>query len=496
MRPVGRKREDAARAERADQEDRDGGPSGQSRDPAGDRGASTPARIAVVLAAVVAIAAAAALIFNSDSGHKYTLLFQTGGQLVPGNQVLVAGQVVGSIDSIDLTEDNQAAVNVTMEEPLREGTTAVIRSTSLSGVANRYVSLTMGPNNAEEIPEGETITGDDTTAPVDLDQLFNVFRAKQRTSLKKFIEGNATVYAGKQQLANRAYKFINPSFSTSEKLFAELSADSAALSRLLVSGSQAFDAIASRRQDLTDLITNANGTLQAISNRNEELDRSLAALPTTLRQANTTFVNLRATLDDLDPLVTASYPATKNLAPFLRRLRLVSEDAVPVFGDLSQVVRLPGANNDLADALATLPGVRDQARTAFPATIEAMDDSQLEISQLRPYAPDLLQFLGKFGAATANYDGNGHYARVQPAAANIFDNQQLTPDTANLVPQYTDPGAQFDDIDTQYTAPGNILRRCPGAGSALLSDGSNPFLDGGNLNGVCDPSQLPPTAAP
>lgn len=495
MRPVGRKREDAARTQRADQEDREGVRAGRPRAGAGERGASTPARIAVVLAAVIAIVAAATLIFNSESGHKYTLLFETGGQLVPGNQVLVAGQVVGTIDSIDLTEDSQAAVNVTMEEPLREGTTAVIRMTSLSGVANRYVSLTMGPNNAEEIPDGTTIAGEDTTSPVDLDQLFNVFRAKQRTSLKKFIEGNATVYAGKQELANRAYKFLNPSFSTSERLFAELSVDSAALSRLLVSGSQAFDAIASRRQDLTDLISNANGTLQAISNRNEDLDRSLAALPGTLRQANTSFVNLRATLDDLDPLVTASYPATENLAPFLRRLRLVSEDAVPVFGDLSRIVRLPGADNDLADALGTLPGVRDQARTAFPATIAAMDDSQEEISLLRPYTPDLFQFIGKLGAATAYYDANGHYARIQPVAANVFDYQRVG-GNATLVPQYTDPGAQFDDIDTQYTTPGNILRRCPGAGSAVLPDGSNPFLDRGNLSGVCDPGQVPPPPVP
>lgn len=487
MRPVRRNREDAARSQRADQDDRDGARQGR----AGERGASTPARIAVVLAAVIAVVAAVALIFNNDSGHKYTLLFQTGGQLVPGNQVLVAGQVVGTVDSIDLTEDSQAAVNVTMEEPLREGTTAVIRSTSLSGIANRYVSLTLGPNNADEIEGGATITGDDTTAPVDLDQLFNVFRAKQRTSLKKFIQGNATVYAGKQELANRAYRFINPSFSASERLFAELSADSAALSRLLVSGSQAFGAIADRRQDLTDLVTNANGTLQAISNRNEDLDRSLAALPETLRQANTTFVNLRATLDDLDPLVAASYPATENLAPFLRRLRLVAEDAVPVFGDLSQIVRLPGANNDLADALGTLPGVRDQARTAFPATIDAMDASQDEIAQLRPYTPDLTAFISRFGAATAYYDGNGHYARIQPAAANVFDSQQVTPDTSTLVPQYTDPGAQFDDLQVI-----NPIRRCPGTGSALLSDGSNPFLDGGNLTGVCNPNHIPPTAAP
>jgi phospholipid/cholesterol/gamma-HCH transport system substrate-binding protein len=463
-------------------------PASRRSEPRSERGASTPARIAAVLAVVIAFAVAVSLIFGGDGGHKYTLLFQTGGQLVPGNQVLVAGQVVGTVDSIDLTADNQAAIKVTTTDPLRDGTTAVIRSTSLSGVANRYISLTPGPNNADEIPAGSTITGDDTTAPVDLDQLFNVFRAKERTALKKFISGNATAYAGKSKLANRAYRFINPAFSTSATLFTELSSDSAALQRLLVDGSQAFGAIADQRNDLTDLVTNANGTLQAIANRNSELDRSLAALPQTLREANTTFVNLRATLDDLDPLVAASYPATKNLAPFLRRLRLVSADAVPVFSNLSTIVSAPGANNDLADTLGVLPDVRNQGRTALPAAIDAMNATQEDVTLLRPYSPDLFAFLSKFAEVTAYFDGNGHYARVQPAASNVFDysTNGALPDT--LVPQYTSPENQFNDITVL-----DPVERCPGAGSAPAPDASNPFLDGGLLNGDCNPSDIPPS---
>jgi len=439
-------------------------------------------------AVLVAFVLVVVLLFGGDGGgYKYTLQFPTGGQLVPGNEVLTAGQRVGMVDSIDLTEDNEAAIAVTMDEPLRVGTSAVIRQTSLSGVANRYISLTPGPNNEEEIPEGDTIGGTDTTSPVDLDQLFNVFQPRERRALQKFIEGNATVYAGKQRLANRAYKFLNPALSTSEKLFAELSADSVSLQRFLVAGSQTFSALADRRNDLTSLVTNANATLQAIANRNEDLDRSLAALPQTLRQSNTTFVNLRAALDDLDPLVEASYPATKNLAPFLRRLRLVATDSVPVFNDLSDTVSLPGPNNDLADTLGELPNVRDEGRTALPAAIDAMDASQDEVALFRPYTADLVSFLGGFGGAASYYDANGHYARAQPAAANIFNYAEngAAPDT--LVPTYTDPAAQYDDI--QF----DLFRRCPGGGSAPAADGSNPFLDGGSLGiGDCDPASIPP----
>jgi phospholipid/cholesterol/gamma-HCH transport system substrate-binding protein len=430
------------------------------------------------------------LLFGGGGGHEYRLLFETGGQLVPGNQVLVAGQPVGTIDSIDLTDDNQAAISVTMDDPLREGTTAVIRSTSLSGVANRYVSLTPGPNNAPEIGEGETITGEDTTAPVDLDQLFNVFRSKQRRALQKFIEGNATVYQGDPRLANRAYKFLNPALSTSQRLFTELSSDSAALERFLVAGSQTFGAIADRRDDLTSLITNANTTLGAIADRNSDLDRSLEFLPGTLRQANTTFVNLRAALDDVDPLVNAAKPATRNLAPFLRRLRLVSTDAVPVVNDLSEIVAKPGPTNDLADTLKDLPGLRDRGRTALPAVIDGLDASQKNVALLRPYMPDLMAFVTKLGVGTGYYDGNGHYARVQPAAANIFDYNETT---NQLDPIYTRPASQHQYDDIQF----DLFRRCPGGGSPPAPDASNPFLDDGALGpGDCDPSDIPPGPLP
>ncbi len=94
-------------------------------------------------------------------------------------------------------------------------------------------------------------------------------------------------------------------------------------------GSKTFGAIADRRDDLSSLVVNGNTALQAIADETTSLERTLDAAPDTLRQANTTFVNLRAALDDLDPLVAASYPATKNLAPFLRKTETLANDGAP-----------------------------------------------------------------------------------------------------------------------------------------------------------------------
>ena len=101
----------------------------------------------------------------------------------------------------------------------------------------------------------------------------------------------------------------------------QVTQDEGALTRFLLNSSPAVTAIAEKRNDLADLVTNTNNTASAIGSENVALARALGLLPTTLRRANTTFVNLRATLDDLDVLVAASKPATKNLAPFLRQLR-------------------------------------------------------------------------------------------------------------------------------------------------------------------------------
>jgi phospholipid/cholesterol/gamma-HCH transport system substrate-binding protein len=95
------------------------------------------ARVATICALVAGAVLAFIVLFGGGGGHTYNIVFETGGQLVKGNQVLIGGQPFGTINSIDLTDDGQANVEVTVDEPLHDGTSAIIRATSLSGVANR-----------------------------------------------------------------------------------------------------------------------------------------------------------------------------------------------------------------------------------------------------------------------------------------------------------------------------------------------------------------------
>jgi phospholipid/cholesterol/gamma-HCH transport system substrate-binding protein len=449
--------------------------------------------------AVVALAAAAVLVvltlFGNGNGHSYSLIFQTGGQLVPGNQVLVAGQAVGTVDEIDLTDSAEAEVKVTLDRPLHEGTTAQIRLTSLSGIANRYVALHMGPDSAPELPEGATLAADETTSPVDLDQLFDLFDDPTRKALRNVIQGQATIYGGAEQEANRAYKFLAPGLDSTRRLLAELNRDQRAFERFLISGSRVLGAVAERRTDLSELTSNANQALAAIAAENAALDRTLGALPPAMRQANTTFVNLRAALDDLDPLIATTGRSTEDLAPFLRELRPVAQKAVPVVGDLSRVFSRDGDRNDLVDALRALPRTNRIAGAAVPRAIAAMNQTQDEIEVLRPYSPDLLGWLAGLGQAGATYDANGHYVRVQPAGANLFTWDDPTDGdadgdgiTSDLIP--IPPADQLADYQDPVFGTGPFMR-CPGASTQAIPL-SNPFDDDGALAGICDPTQVPP----
>jgi phospholipid/cholesterol/gamma-HCH transport system substrate-binding protein len=444
----------------------------------------TVARAAAVTALALAVALAVwLLLFKGSGGTEYTLIFQNAGQLVKDDDVQVGGRRVGSVRDIELTDDNRAAVTIAVQEPyapLREGTTAIIRLTSLSGIANRYVALTPAPGDAKQLPEGATLDTGATTDVVDLDQIFNTLDKKTSGDLSNVIKGFAAQYDGKGDEVGQSAKYFNPVLSSSRRLVQQVTQDEGALTRFLLNSSAAVTAIAEKRNDLADLVSNTNTTAQAIGSENAALARALGLLPTTLRRGNTTFVNLRATLDDLDVLVAEAKPATKDLAPFLRELRPLIAAARPTIHDLRTAISLDGPNNDLIDATRKMPRLQDVATPAFRNGRQALIKAEPVLEFARPYTPELVGWFRDFGQGAANYDANGHFARIQP----IFNAFQFTDNPAGGVLTPVPPSQRLGGLQT------GVVRRCPGAATQRPADGSAPFTDGGNVD--CDPSLVVP----
>ncbi|MGE5409173.1 MAG: MlaD family protein, partial [Syntrophothermus sp.] len=289
-----------------------------------------------------AVVVLAIILLSGGGGHRYTLVFHNAGQLVPDNQVVIGGSPVGSVESIDLSDENLAEVHIEISQQLHEGSTAVIRATSLSGVANHYVSISPGPNSNPAIEDGGDLGLAETTTPVDLDQVFNAFPPSVRRGLSDFIQGNAKTFENYGEAANEAYKYFGPALNRTSAVLRELNSDQRLLEQFVVSSARLTTAVAGRGEQLSSAVGNATTALTAVANQNVAFDESLRRLPPVLRQSNTTFVNLRAALDDLEPLVDTAKPATKELAPWLEEVRPVVAKLIPVTRNLRLTVARPG----------------------------------------------------------------------------------------------------------------------------------------------------------
>jgi phospholipid/cholesterol/gamma-HCH transport system substrate-binding protein len=436
--------------------------------------ASHTFRRVLAAAALAAAVAVVAVVLLGSRGGSYTVhaRFQNASQLVKGNLVQVAGVPVGKIQSIDLTSDGQADVRMKITDagyrPLRRGTKAIVRQASLSGVANRYIDLQLPPaDHQETIPTGGVIDQSDTTTAVDLDQLFNTFDPKTRKALSGVIRGYATSYGGKGAEANAGWAYLNPSLAASSRLFKALDSDTPTLERFVSASSQLVGDLAARRSDLAGLVDHLATTTGAIGRQKEALSTAIGDLPAFMRRADTTFVNLRATLDDLQPLVDESKPVAKKLRPFLAELRPLARDARPTLRDLSALVRSPGASNDLIELTKSSVPLRDAAvgptkrngkerDGAFPGSTKALKEAIPELATARPYAPDLTGWFDDF-SHSGLYDALGGASRAAPYV-NLF-----APVNGVLKP-LLEPAEQSaalknaTSLDQRWRCPGSVER--------------------------------------
>ena len=455
------------------------------------------------------------LLTGGDDDYKVTAEFQNASQLVTGNAVMVGGLSAGTVKEIELGDDGEALVTFTVSDefaPLPRGTIASVRQGSLSSVAGRQLQRTLPPSNegAGEIADGGTLSQAETVSAVDLDEVFNTLDKKTVKDFKAVIKGFRDSYEGVAAQANSGYRYANPFLSTSRRVFAELSRDTRAFEQLIVDTAKLSGLLAARRDDVSALVGNAAGALGAIGRERQALASAIEQLPDFMRTANTTFVNLRAALTDLTPLTSASIPVAERLGPFFAELRAAARDSVPTIRDLSEIVRRPGAANDLVELTRSqVPLARagvgsgapecgsdpssdfgqaaddDFSQGSLGETTCALRNQLPQIANLRAYIPELVGWFDGFSTSGA-IDASGGLGRI---AATFND---FSPSTSGIVdllnPLDTDVGELLQGADLDIMDVNNNSR-CPGSLERDPGDGSTPFTDGGAL--TCDPDQVP-----
>ena len=117
----------------------------------------------------------------------------------------MAGVAVGSVKSIDVTQDGHAEVKFTRQTATTRrcgsGTQAMIKQALAVRHRQPLRRPPARPANGAEIPDGGTIGPDQTATAVELDQIFNLFDTRTRRALQDFIKGSATMLHGQGQAA-------------------------------------------------------------------------------------------------------------------------------------------------------------------------------------------------------------------------------------------------------------------------------------------------------
>ncbi len=449
------------------------------------------------------------LLFGTASGYTVTASFENASQLVQGNDVDVAGAPVGSIKQISLSDNGQALVKMEITDsaytPLPDGTHATIRSQSLSGIANRYVDLDLPSHpSGQTIPSGGDISQANTTSEVDLDQLFNTLDKPTVSHLQEVIRGFARAYDGVGPQANRGFYYLNPFLSTSRRVFSELNSQQANLEGLVVDAAGLTSTLDQKAPEISSLVANLNGMLGTIGSQQQSLASAVAQLPDFMRQFNTTAVNLRAALDDVQPLVDYSKPVARKLQPFTKRLRHFARDAVPTIKGLNGIIDAPGQNNDLIeltrlqDPLAEIgvgPVQRNGASRpgALPASADSLKDSLNQVSMLRAYSPELTGWFDDFGHSGFP-DAFGGIGRISTTLNTFSAGPPSAGVPCNDITQILNLGLGLPSI-CQALSPSDLasevglkyLQRCPGANERGLSN--DQLTQGGTID--CNPNQKP-----
>ena len=279
----------------------------------------------LVFALVVAVATSVLglTIANAQGGGRtaYSATFTDASGLLPGDDVRIAGVVVGSIDEVAIVDRRLARVDFSVGQPLPASVTAAIRYKNLIG--QRFLALGQGAGGPGTLPPGGTIPAERTTPPLNLTTLFNGFQP--------------LFAALDPEQVNRL----------SMEIVQVLQGEGGTVESLLASTASLTSAIADRDQVIGQVIDNLDVVLGTINSRDDQL----SALIVTLRRLVS---GLAADREPIGRAIASIGDLTQVTAGFLDDARPALKADIAALSDLS--TQLDAGGPTIEKFLHTAPG--------------------------------------------------------------------------------------------------------------------------------------------
>src|SRR4051794_6151886 len=382
--------------------------------------------LGIVLTLCVSAAALLLATAASDGGgtpYRVRAIFNNAFSVIPGEDVKIAGVKVGKIESLDVTDDQKAAVVLRIDEPgfgdFRKDATCTIRPQSLIG--EKFVECTptqTRPSGAQLPPllsedpdhKGQyLLPSTQTRRPVDIDLLNNILRLPYRQRLSIILNELGTGLAGRGQDLNEVIRNANPALKETDKVLKLLANQNKVLRQLATDSDTVLAPLARERNHVAGFIDSAGKVAQATAEERGAFEENLKRLPVFLRELKPTMIRLGALSDEMSPVLEDLGAQAPNINRFILSLGPFANSATPSLvslGDASEV-----GQRALVNARPIIKDLGTFAKGAKPLT-KNLDDL---LTSLRDTGgiERLMDYLFYQISAINGFDSYGHYLRAQ-----------------------------------------------------------------------------------
>jgi virulence factor Mce-like protein len=372
---------------------------------------------------------------DRDDAYFVRAIFDNASNLVEGEDVKIAGAVVGAVDTLEVTDDEKAAVVLRIDDedfvPWKSDASCTIRPQSLIG--EKFVECKPGTTSAARLEEIEDGPGEgerllpvsNNSSPVDLDLINNVMRVPYRQRFAILLSEFGAGLAGRGEELNEVIHRANPALRETDKVLDILANQNRTLARLARDSDRALAPLSRERESVADFIVQANTTGEATAERSQDVRRGLELLPDFLRE-------LEPLMADLDKVAVQGTPLLRDLgeaAPQMGRLikglgtfSEASNEALPSLGDALETGR--------PDVIRARPLIRQLNALGKEAKPAVSDLDKLTASLKDTQGVQRINdFLYYLTLATNGYDSLGHYLRAGLVATATCSNRAFEPAT-------------------------------------------------------------------
>ncbi len=271
---------------------------------------------------------------SNPFAHHFELraAFRSTNNIRTSSPVRIAGVTVGKVTKVERNGDRGAIVTLRIDDkgqPVHADAHAAIRPRIfLEG--NFFVDVQPGTPSAPVLNNGDMIPVNQTSTPVQLDQVLTALQSDTRADLQVVLKEYASALKGRGARGyRRSLRYWKPAYRDSaivaDASLGEAEHDLSAYLRAAATNAAALDR---SPEQLKRLVTDFNTTAGAFARSQAALRSAVGELPRTLRAAepalgklNAAFPPLRGLVRDLRPGVRNSLPAIRASTPLVFQLR-------------------------------------------------------------------------------------------------------------------------------------------------------------------------------